>query len=123
MQMLRAFWDAAVSIDAGADKLDEKHMPLCRSGELSALWRQGGLENVRERPLAITTRFGSFADYWGAFLRGQGPAGAFVRSLSSERVRALRDAVKTRVSPSAEDAPIALSARVWSVCGTVPKRV
>src|SRR6266567_6733016 len=46
MRMLRTFWDAAVHLDPGAEKLDEKHMPLCRSGELSTLWRQGELENV-----------------------------------------------------------------------------
>jgi len=121
MRMLRAFWDGAVSIDAKAEKLDEKHMPLCRAGELSELWRQGGLENVHEQPQTITMRFESFADYWDAFLLGQGPAGVYVRSLSRDQVRALRDRVKSRVSPSAEDVPIALSARVWSVCGTVPR--
>jgi SAM-dependent methyltransferase len=119
-QMLRAFWDGAVSIDAEAEKLDEKHMPLCRTGELSELWRQGGLENIHEQPQTITMRFESFADYWDAFLLGQGPAGVYVKSLSRDRVRALRGEVKRRVSPSAENSPIALSARVWSVCGSVP---
>ena len=51
MRMLRAFWDAAVSIDAKAEALDEKHMPLCRAGELSELWRQSGLDSVHEQPL------------------------------------------------------------------------
>src|SRR5262245_29255621 len=37
MRMLRAFWDAAIDADARADKQDEKHMPLCRAGELSQL--------------------------------------------------------------------------------------
>ena len=122
MRMLRAFWDAAVSIDAKAEALDEKHMPLCRAGELSELWRQSGLDSVHEQPLTIKMRFESFADYWDAFLLGQGPAGVYVRSLSHDRVRALRDAVKSRVSSSAEHLPFALAARVWSVCGTVPKR-
>ena len=122
MRMLRGFWDGAVSIDPKAEKLDEKHMPLCRAGELSGLWRQGGLENIHEQPQTIAMRFESFADYWDAFLLGQGPAGAYVRSLDRDRVRALRDAVKSRVAPSAEHSPFVLSARVWSVCGTVPKR-
>src|ERR1017187_9555721 len=39
MQMLRTFWDAAVHIDPGAEKLDEKRMPLCRAGELAALFQ------------------------------------------------------------------------------------
>jgi SAM-dependent methyltransferase len=122
MLMLRAFWDAAASIDSKAEKLDEKHMPLCRAGELSGLWRQGRFENVREQPLSVTMNFQSFADYWDAFLLGQGPAGTYVASLNPEQVRALRAEVKKRVSPPAEDLPFSLSARVWSVCGTVPKR-
>jgi SAM-dependent methyltransferase len=123
MRMLRDFWDGAVSIDAKAEKLDERHMPLCRAGELSELWREGGLENVHEQPQMVTMRFESFVDYWDAFLLGQGPAGVYVRSLGRDQVHALRDEVKSRVSPSAEDLPIALSARVWSVCGTVPRRL
>jgi SAM-dependent methyltransferase len=120
MRMLRAFWDGAVSIDTKGEKVDEKHMPLCRAGELSELWRNGGLENVREQPLVITMRFEYFADYWDAFLLGQGPAGVYVRSLTRDQLHALRGEVKSRVSRSVENMPIALAARVWSVCGTVP---
>jgi len=122
MRMLRAFWDSVVSIDASAGVLDERRMPLCRAGELTELWRLGGLENVHEQPQTVTLRFVSFADYWDAFLLGQGPAGAYVRSLSPDQVRALRAEVKRRVSPSAENSPFSLPARVWSVCGTVPKQ-
>jgi SAM-dependent methyltransferase len=120
MQMLRAFWDAAVHIDPAAEKLDEKHMPLCRSGELSTLWRQGGLENVREQALDIKMRFESLADYWDPFLLGQGPAGAYVRRLDRDRLQALRNDVSLRLSWSAENEPVVLPARAWSVCGIVP---
>jgi hypothetical protein len=122
MGMLRTFWDAAVHIDAEAEKLDEKRMPLCRAGELSALWKLGGLENVRERPIDIRMRFGSFADYWDPFLLGQGPAGAYVRRLDRSNLQVLRDEVKRRLSLSTEDEPLVLSARVWSVRGIVPER-
>jgi len=122
MRMLRVFWDAAVSTDAKAEKLDEKHMPLCRAGELAQLWKQGGLENVREQPLDITMRFESFADYWEAFLLGQGPAGAYARSLDGERLQGLRGEVKRRLSLSGDDMPFVLPARAWSVRCTVPKR-
>ena len=123
MKMLRAFWDSAVHLDSKAERLDERHMPLCRAGELSGLWREGGLENIQEQPHVITMRFESFVDYWGPFLLGQGPAGMYVKSLSRDQVHALRAEVKSRVSPSAENLPIALSARVWSVRGTVPRRL
>ncbi len=120
MKMLRAFWDGAAHLDSKAEKLDERHMPLCHAGELSGLWRQGGLEKIQEQQHVIAMRFASFADYWDPFLLGQGPAGVYVKSLSLDRVQALRGEVKSRVSPSAEDKAFALSARVWSVRGTVP---
>lgn len=122
MRMLRIFWDAAVHLDPGAGKFDEKHMPLCREGELSALWRKGGLESVREEPIEITMRFESLADYWDPFLLGQGPAGAYVRRLDPSKLPALRNEIRRRLSVSAEDRPFVLSARVWAVRGIVPRR-
>lgn len=121
MRMLRTFWDAAVSIDPGAGKLDEKHMPLCRAGELSDLWKQAGLENVREQPIDVSLRFRSFADYWDAFLLRQGPAGVYVSTLDPGRLQALRIEVKRRLAVSAEDQPLVLVARVWAVRGAVPR--
>ena len=121
MQMLRAFWDAAASVDAKAEKRDEKHMPRCRAGELSDLWKHGGLENVREQPLDMTMRFESFVDYWDPFLLGQGPAGSYAGGLDREKVEALRSGVKRRLSVSEEGAPFVLPARVWPVAGNVPR--
>jgi len=122
MRMLRTFWDAAVHLDPGAEKLDEKHMPLCRAGELSALWKQGGLENVHEQSIDIKMRFESLADYWDPFLLGQGPAGSYVRHLDPDKLQALRGEVKGRLSLPAENTPLVLPARVWSVRGMVPNR-
>lgn len=119
MRMLRGFWDSAVSLDANAERLDEKHMPLCRAGELGQLWRQSGLANVHEQPLDITMQFNSFADYWDPFLLGQGPAGAYVRGIHRDRLQALRDEVKGRLSVTDEDAPFALPARAWAVSGSI----
>ncbi len=85
-------------IDPSAEKLDEKRMPLCRTGELSALWKQGGLVSVREDAIDIRMKFESFADYWEPFLFGQGPAGSYVRNLDRHQLEALRDEVKLRLS-------------------------
>lgn len=119
MRMLRVFWDAAVTVDPAAEKFDELHMPLCRNGELGELWKQSGLEQVAERPLDITTRFESFADYWDPFLLGQGPAGAYLRKVDGDRRQALRGEVKRRLAIKSENAPFALSARAWAVRGIV----
>jgi SAM-dependent methyltransferase len=120
MHMLRAFWDAAVDVDERAEKLDEKHMPLCRAGELSQLWQQGGLENVHEQPLDITMKFDSFTDYWDPFFLGQGPAGAYLRTVHGDERQVLRNAVKRQLTISSESDAFALPARVWAVRGTVP---
>ena len=122
MAMLRAFWDAAVSLDPAAEKLDEKHMPLCRAGELSQLWKQAGLDQIHEQPLRIAMKFRSFADYWDPFLLGQGPAGAYVRTLQQNRLQALREALQRRLSIAHERNAFTLPARVWAVRGTVPAR-
>ncbi|HLK18945.1 MAG TPA: class I SAM-dependent methyltransferase [Bryobacteraceae bacterium] len=121
MKMLRTFWDSVVHLDPKADKLDERHMRLCRAGELSELWRQGGLKDIEEKPIEIPMHFESFADYWDPFLLGQGPAGAYVKSLDHLHVDALRAEVKKQISPASEKAPFTLSARVWAVRGTVPR--
>ncbi len=119
MRMLRDFWDAAVAVDPTAGKLDELHMPLCRAGELGEFWKRGGLAQVEERPLDITMRFESFADYWDPFLLGQGPAGAYLRGVDGDRRQALRGEVRRRLALGAEDAPFSLPARAWAVRGTV----
>jgi len=120
MRMLRTFWDAAASIDPRAERLDEKHMPLCREGELAGMWKKCGLKSVSEKPLEITMHFLSFNDYWDAFLLGQGPAGAYVRAVHSDRMQLLRSAVKTQLSISNESSAFTLPARAWAVRGTVP---
>jgi len=120
MRMLRAFWDAAAEVDQAVENLDERHMPLCREGELSELWKQIGLEDVSQQPLDVTMRFDSFEDYWEPFLLGQGPAGAYLRTVQSDRLQVLRSAVKQQLSISSESEGFILPARVWAVRGSVP---
>src|SRR5215216_6521157 len=81
MEMLRVFWDEAVALDPSIDARDERHMPLCRPGELSLLWRANGLDRVEEQEIVVELPFASFADYWSPFLGGQGPAGVYATSL------------------------------------------
>lgn len=120
MRMLRTFWDAAVHLDPEAEKVDEKRMPLCREGELGALWKVAGLERVEEQPIEVAMRFESLADFWDPFLLGQGPAGVYVRRVDQNKLPALREEVKRRLSLREEDRPFVLKARVWAVRGIVP---
>jgi SAM-dependent methyltransferase len=121
MQMLRIFWDAAVALDPSAERLDEKHMPLCRGGELAELFRTAGLVNVEEEPLDITLHFVSFEDYWSPFLEGQGPAGAYVAGLSERQRSSLRDRLKAQLLPRLDPGGgFTLRARVWAARAKVP---
>jgi SAM-dependent methyltransferase len=122
MQMLRIFWDTAVALDPSAEQLDEKHMPLCRAGELARLFRNAGLEDVQEQPLEVTLRFSSFGDYWDPFREAQGPAGAYVAGLSEEKKSALRDRLRALLLKNSKSGEgFSLRARVWAARGTVPK--
>ncbi len=115
MQLMRAFWDAAVSLDPAAAELDEgRRFPLCRPEPLRALFEDAGLREVEVRPINVPTRFASFDDYWTPFEGGQGPAPSYLASLNEERRRELRAAVE-RSLPHEPDGGIALVARAWAV--------
>jgi SAM-dependent methyltransferase len=121
MQMLRVFWDEAVALDPAIAKRDERNMPLCRRGELAALWKANGLLQVDEQPLTIEMAFTSFDDFWKPFLGGQGPAGAYAVSLPEPRRAALEAALRKRLLGSKPDGPFTLQGRVWAVKGIVPR--
>ena len=121
MQMLRVFWDEAVALDPAVAPRDERNMPLCKPGELAALWREHGLAQVEEQPITIRMSFSSFEDYWAPFLGGQGPAGAYVANLSATRRDALRSRIRQRFVGNGSDRPFALDARAWAVKGLVPR--
>ena len=65
-------------------------------------------------------RFDSFADYWEPFLLGQGPAGAYLKTVPPDRLQLLRRAVEARLPLSSLNDAFILPARVWAVRGTVP---
>lgn len=120
MQMLRVFWDEAVALMPNADQRHERHMPLSRSGELAALWRDHGLQDVSEEAITLDMRFRSFDDYWSPFLEKQGPAGAYVASLSPTVRDTLRERLRVRLLGIEADRAIELKGRAWGVRGTRP---
>jgi SAM-dependent methyltransferase len=120
MQMLRVFWDEAVALRPASAAKDERNMPLCRRGELAALWRGQGLEDVVEEALTIETRFASFDDFWTPFLEKQGPAGAYAASLPVSDREALRLRLRRRLLGAGADQALVLRARAWAVRGVVP---
>lgn len=121
MEMLRTFWDEAIALDPAMEPRDERHMPLCRRGELTGLWQGHGLGDVLEEALTIETRFDSFDDYWSPFLLEQGPAGAYVAALSPQGRDALRLRLRHRFHGDGPDRPFVLRARAWAVRGRKPE--
>jgi len=119
MQMLRIFWDEAVRRDPSIGPRDERHMPLCRLGELSAMWRAHGLEKVEEQPLEIALSFASFDDYWLPFTGGQGPVGSYVGRLPETDRDALRSLLRRRLLGDGPDRAITLRGRAWAAKGAV----
>jgi SAM-dependent methyltransferase len=119
MEMLRFFWDEVVALDPAMEPKDERHMKLCREGQLGALWRQAGLGEVREQALTIEQRFASFDDYWEPFLKGAGPGGAYVVSLKDEPRGRLEARLRKRLLGDRADGPFTLKAKAWCVRGSV----
>jgi len=117
MAVIKAFWDDAVALDADiAPQHEGTRFPLCRPGALQAAFESAGLQGVATGALELTARFSDFDDYWSPFLGGQGPAPAYVMSLTGPRREALRARLQARLAP-AGGGPIALSARAWAVRG------
>ena len=122
MEMLRVFWDEAVALDPTIAVRDERNMPLSKRGELAALWRAQGLQQVDEQPIAIEMSFVSFDDYWSPFLGGQGPAGAYAASLSQTARVALESRIRRRLLGARQEGAFTVQARAWAVKGVVPPR-
>ena len=120
MEMLRFFWDEVVALDPAIEPKDERHMKLSREGQLGALWRKAGLAEVQQRALMIEQTYASFADYWTPFLKGAGPGGAYVVSLTDERRRQLETRLQKRLLGARPDGAFTLKARAWCVRGKVP---
>jgi SAM-dependent methyltransferase len=117
MTMLRAYWDAAheVAPDEAA-QADENTMRYSDLAELTDLWRQVGLDDVKSGELWVSAEYEDFDDLWTPFPSGIGPAGAFCASLEPERQEALRVAFARRLgNPSG---PFELRARAWYAVGS-----
>ena len=63
--------------------------------------------------------FASFDDYWQPFLRGQGPAGAYVASLAESGAAGVCEQAARPADEHAPDAGFTLEARAWAVRGVV----
>jgi SAM-dependent methyltransferase len=116
MEMLRAFWDAALSL--WPDAPDEGHvLRFGHERELADLMRGAGLTDVVETTLTVTSLYESFSELWSTFLGGIGPAGAYLLGKTPDDQAALREALYGRLGrPSG---PFILEAVARAVRATV----
>ena len=118
MEVIKHFWDAAVSLDPEAAPLHEgTRFPVCEPSALRAVFEQAGLTRVETTALDVTAAFSDFDDYWRPFLGGQGPAPAYAMSLSEEQRAALRRQLASSLSAASVGGPFSLRARAWAVRG------
>lgn len=117
MQMLRAFWDAALTVDPRApDEL--LAMRFGRAGELTTLLSDAGLTDVREEELAVETGYDDFEELWSTLLFGVGPAGVHLVELPDEQRELLRTAYLDRLGRP--EGPFTLGSVARAAVGTVP---
>ena len=120
MEFLRWFWDAATELDPSQAMHDEgRRFPICRPEPLRDLFTAAGLRAVETQAIEVRTTFGSFDDYWGPFLAGQGAAGAYVAGMGAADRDALAGLLRRRL-PIRNDGSIDLLARAWAVRGKEP---
>lgn len=118
MQMMRAFWRAATTLDPNAAELNEdRRFPFCTPDGLTALARAAGLANVECEAIEVPTVFKDFADYWRPFTLGTGPAPGYCASLAPESRERLRQRLEQSL-PRGADGAISLQARAWAVRAT-----
>lgn len=118
MQMMRLFWDAAKTVSPQDAALDQaERFPICQPEPLQALFTNASLKSVTVYAIDFPTVFQNFDDYWHPFLGKTGAAPTYLASVDDDVRENIRLHLKARLA--AQDEPIALSARAWSVQGIV----
>lgn len=115
MDMLRAFWDTAKTLDSEAASLDEAlRFPLCNEAALTALFKTKDLGEISFKPIETTMVFKDFDDYWQPFLGGVGPAPHYIAKLQGEQRQQFKTELQQSLKTEA-DGTIQLKARALAI--------
>jgi hypothetical protein len=88
-----------------------------REGDLGALLRGQGLEEVEESVISASADYEDFDDWWEPFTYGIGPHSGAVMSLAEEQRDAIREhCLEALGNPTG---PFTLDAQAWFARGTV----
>jgi SAM-dependent methyltransferase len=113
--LVRAFWDAALSLDPEAP--DDTFLPFRREPELVALWTRAGFRDVSTGLIEVEAPYADFDDLWSPLLFGIGPTGSYLVAQGEARRVHLRAACFERLGRPT--GPFTLPARVIAVRGRV----
>lgn len=91
----------------------EEHLPGAQRGQLVAYLEQAGLDRIEQTELEVAVTYDAFDQWWEPNTLGVGPAGDYVRSLTTRQRDALRDRCRERTGP----APFEIRATAWAVSG------
>lgn len=115
MEFMRAFWQAAISLDPSASEFAEsKRFPFCTADGLTELAADAGLRSIGCSAIEAPTVFKDFEDYWRPFTLGAGPAPGYCVSLAVDARERLRKRLEDDL-PRQEDGSIRLKARAWAI--------
>ena len=113
---LSRFWDVLSATDPSAP--NEAELPGTRSGQLSEYLSDAGFADITETVLTVHVLHPTFEDWWGPYLRGAGPVGAYISSLDEARLARLEETLRAAMPP----APFEVSGSAWAARGTVTTR-
>lgn len=117
MQMLRHFWDSALTVDADAPD-EATHLKFGGKGEIVELFDAAGLTGAEESTLTVTSSYADFDELWSGFLAGIGPAGSYCAALPEDQRAAVRDDLFRRIGSPA--GPFELDATARCARARVP---
>lgn len=89
MQMLRYFWEAALTLDPDAPA-EARTLRFGAPGEIAEVFEGAGLVEVVESSLEVASSYADFDELWEGFLAGIGPAGSFALAQTDARRAQLR---------------------------------
>ncbi len=110
MELLRAYWDAALTVDPNAPD-EATTMRFGRRGELTDLFVAAGLTGVREDTLEVASTYADFDELWAGLLGGVGPAGSHASSMAAEQQASVRGELFGRLGRPAGEFTLRARAR------------
>lgn len=110
MEMLRAFWDAALEVDPGAPA-EAQTLRFGGPGEMVEQLDSVGFVDLDETVLQVSSPYTGFDELWAGFLYGIGPAGGYLVTLPQEQQDAVREALHRRIGSPAGGFTLGATAR------------